>query len=86
LGAADPAYRFPQAEYLSIGRHVHYPSGGSQYIEAINSYLSDSSCMRPLPVRSGRWVFEKFMTLGIREEHIDKVLYLNAEKLLKLRE
>ena len=77
------AFRRPNL-YLSADMYITLP-GGSQYIEAVNTYLSDRllySASYPFGPIVG--YFEKFMTLGIKEEHLDKVLYQNAEKLLKL--
>lgn len=77
------AFRRPNL-YLSADMYITFP-GGSHYIEAINSYLSDRFLYATsFPFGPVVGYFEQFMRLGIKEEHIDKVLYQNAEKLLKL--
>jgi predicted TIM-barrel fold metal-dependent hydrolase len=59
--------------------------GGSQYIDAINSYLSDRFLYgTSYPYGPVVGYFEKFMTLGIKEKYLENVLYQNAERLLKL--
>lgn len=70
--------------YLSADMYITLP-GGSQYIEAVNTYLSDRflySASYPFGPIVG--YFERFMRLGIKDEYLDKILYQNAAKLLKL--
>ena len=77
------AYRRPNL-YLSADCYIKFP-GGCHYIEAVNSYLSDRflyGTSHPLAPVVG--YFEQFMGLGIKDEYLDKVLYQNAEKLLRL--
>jgi predicted TIM-barrel fold metal-dependent hydrolase len=77
------AFRRPNL-YLSADMYITLP-GGSPYVEAINGYLSDRFLYgTSYPLGPVVGYFEKFMSLGIREEHIDNVLYRNAEKLLAL--
>jgi len=70
--------------YVSADVSMLFP-GGDQFVTAINSYLSDrflysSAC--PLTPIVG--YFNKFMELGVKEEYLDKILYQNSKKLLKL--
>lgn len=70
--------------YISADVSMLFP-GGEQYVTAVNTYLSDrflysSAC--PLTPIVG--YFNKFMSLGIKQEYMDKVLYQNSQKLLKL--
>lgn len=77
------AYRRPNI-YISADVSMLFP-GGDQYVTAVNSYLSDRflySTACPMTPIVG--YFNKFKTLGIREDYMDKVLYRNAEKLLNL--
>lgn len=77
------AFRRPNI-YLSADMYITLP-GGSHYIEAINSYLSERFLYATsYPFGPVVGYFEKFMSLGINEQHLDKVLYRNAERLLKL--
>lgn len=77
------AFRRPNI-YLSADMYITLP-GGSQYIEAINSYLSERFLYgTSYPFGPVVGYFERFMKLGIDERHLDKVLYRNAERLLKL--
>jgi hypothetical protein len=77
------AFRRPNI-YLSADMYITMP-GGSQYVEAINSYLSDRFLYgTSYPYGPVVGYFERFMRLGIKDEFLDKVLSQNAERLLKL--
>lgn len=77
------AFRRPNL-YISADMYITLP-GGSQYIEAINSYLSDRYVYgTSYPFGPVVGYFERFMKLGIKEEYLDNVLYQNAAKLLAL--
>jgi predicted TIM-barrel fold metal-dependent hydrolase len=78
------AFRRPNV-YLSADMYLTMP-GGSQYIEAINSYLSDRYLYgTSYPFGPVVGYFERFQRLGIQERYMDRVLYQNAEILLGLR-
>jgi predicted TIM-barrel fold metal-dependent hydrolase len=78
------AFRRPNV-YLSADMYLTMP-GGSQYVEAINSYLSDRYLYgTSYPFGPVVGYFERFQRLGIQDRHMDKVLYQNAERLLGLR-
>jgi predicted TIM-barrel fold metal-dependent hydrolase len=77
------AFRRPNI-YLTADMYITFP-GGVHYIEAINSYLSDRFLYgTSYPFGPVVGYYERFVRLGIREEHLEKVLYRNAQKLLKL--
>jgi predicted TIM-barrel fold metal-dependent hydrolase len=77
------AFRRPNV-FLSADMYLTMP-GGSQYIEAINGYLSERYLYgTSYPFGPVVGYFERFQRLGIQERHMDKVLYQNAEKLLGL--
>ena len=70
--------------YLAADNYIAFP-GGDQYIQAVNTYLEDRFLYSSgYPFHPVIGYFEKFKTLGIKEEFLDNVLYKNAEKLLNL--
>jgi hypothetical protein len=70
--------------YLSPELHLPFP-GGHEYIEAANLFLGDRFCYgTAYPFTPLLPYYEKFMGMGLKEELLDKVLYGNMAKLLKL--
>jgi predicted TIM-barrel fold metal-dependent hydrolase len=70
--------------YLSADLFLTYP-GTHQYIEAVNDFLSDRFFYGTgYPFAPLADYYEKFKTLGIKEGYIDKILYQNLERVLKL--
>jgi uncharacterized protein len=70
--------------YLSPELHLPFP-GGHEYIEAANVFLGDRFCYgTAYPFTPLLPYYEKFKDMGIKEELVDKVLYENIAKLLKL--
>lgn len=59
--------------------------GGSLYIEAANGFMADQLLFgTSYPFRAMRQTVEDFQQLGLRDASLDRVLYGNAVRLLKL--
>jgi len=78
------AFRRPNI-YISPDMYVAFP-GNDVLIQAANTYLSDRlvyGTSYPFAPLDG--YFEKYQTLGIKQEYLPKVLYENASKLLNIK-
>jgi predicted TIM-barrel fold metal-dependent hydrolase len=77
------AFRRPNI-YISPDMYVSFP-GCDQLVQAANTYLSDRLVYgTSYPFAPVIGYFEKYKTLGIKEEYMDKILFENTRKLLNL--
>lgn len=62
-----------------------FQPGSHLYVEAANSFLSEQLLFgSSYPFRAMKQTVDDFISLGFRDEVLDKALYHNAEKLLKI--
>jgi len=77
------AFRRPNI-YISPDMYVHFP-GSEQIVKAANSYLSDRIVYgTSYPFAPVVGYYEKYKTLGIDAQYVNKILYENSRKLLNL--
>ena len=78
------AYRRPNL-YLSPDMYLHELPGMEDYIRAANTFLSDRFLFgTAYPLTPVKEYTEWFLTLPIKPDVMEKVLYKNAARLLKL--
>jgi len=79
------AFRRPNI-YISPDMYISFP-GSDRLVQAANTYLSDRLVYgTSYPFAPVIGYFEKYKTLGIKEDYLNKVLYENAGRLLNLEE
>ncbi|HSH73511.1 MAG TPA: amidohydrolase family protein [Methylophilaceae bacterium] len=78
------AFRYDNI-YLVPDMYIFQP-GSQLYVEAANSFLADQLLFgSSYPFREMKQSVEDFAALGFKESVLDKVLYQNAERLLKIK-
>jgi len=77
------AFRYENV-YIVPDMYIFLP-GGRLYIEAANGFMKDQLMFgTSYPFRAMGQTVEDFMKLGLSEEALDRVLYHNAVRVLKL--
>jgi predicted TIM-barrel fold metal-dependent hydrolase len=70
--------------YVSPDMYTFMP-GGQLYIDAANGFMQDQLLFgTAYPFKPMKQGVDDFLRLGLREDVVDKVMYRNATKLLKL--
>lgn len=77
------AFRYENV-YVVPDMYIFLP-GGNLYIEAANGFMRDQLMFgTSYPFRAMGQTVEDFLTLGLREQVLDSVLFQNAKHLLKI--
>lgn len=77
-------YRRPNI-YLSPDTYMFNMPGAADYVNAVNTFLADRFLFASAyPFVSLKSAVDKFLALGFNGEILERILYLNAARLLSL--
>lgn len=77
-------YRRPNL-YLSPDTYMFGMAGARDYVDAVNGFLADRFLFgTAYPFVSLKSAVDRFLQLGIKDEFLDRVLYANAARILRL--